>query len=90
MGDSFLSQFSDGICMGANASISHTTQLRPMTTQTQATDQALTVEQLEALNGGDAMGQAAYIAGTMSTLGVFALVDGLTGWHLQKDAFAHY
>ena len=49
----FFNQFSDGMSIGANASISHTTKPRPMTTQTQtqATDQVLTDEQLEDLNG---------------------------------------
>ena len=53
---------------------------------TQLTPQAVTDEQLAAVDGGDRAGEAAYIAGTISTFGVFALVDGLRGWPLHKDA----
>ena len=53
---------------GVNTSISHTTQLRPMTTQTQtlATDQVMTDEQLEALNGGDFLETLAYIGSLLA------------------------
>ena len=64
-------------------------QLRPMTTQTQtqATDQALTDEQLEALNGGGFWGTLGYQAGNVVTGGLLGFVDTATGGHVAKEAY---
>ena len=56
-------------------------------TQTQATDQDLTDEQLEALNGGDSWGILGYHAANALTLGLFGLVDIATGGHVANEAY---
>ena len=83
MGDSFRSQFSDGMCIGANASITHTTQPRPMTTQTQAADQVLTDEQLEALNGAGPVSEAFWAIDNLMTFGIPLLIDESTGFNVK-------
>ena len=59
-----------------------------MTTKTQATDQVLTEEQLEALNGGGFWGGLAYILGDVVTLGGQSIADELTGGHIREGAFS--
>ena len=54
-------------------------------TQSQATDQVLTDEQLEALNGGSFWGAFGYIAGNALTGGLFGMVDAATGSHVYND-----
>ena len=56
-------------------------------TQTQATDQALTDEQLEALNGGGFWGILGYQTGNVVTGGLFGLVDKATGGHVANEAY---
>ena len=70
----------------ANASITHTTQPRPMTTQTQMTDQVLTDEQLEALNGAGAGALFGWNLANVFTLGIPAIIDSTTGSHIKKAA----
>ena len=88
MGDSFLSQFSDGMCIGGKYPDLTHNQLRPMTIQTQAADQVLTDEQLEALNGGGFWGGLFYILGDVVTLGGQSVADELTGGHIREGAFS--
>ena len=57
-----------------------------MTTQTQETDQVLTDEKLEALNGGGFWGSLGYLAGNVVTGGLFGVVDAATGGHVFRDA----
>ena len=56
-------------------------------TQTQATDQVLTEEQLEALNGGSVWGTLGYLVGNTVTGGMLGLVDTATGGHVANEAF---
>ena len=63
-------------------------QLRPMTTQTQATDQVLTDEQLEALNGGDFLGVLKYILYSAGSMGVYPVVDAISGAPKLQKAFS--
>ena len=84
MGDSYLTELSDGICIGANASISHTTKPRPMNTQ--PTDQALNDEQLKALNGGGAGAMLGWAFANIPTLGIPIIVDAATGGHVTRAA----
>ena len=84
MGDSVSSQFSDGMCIGANASVSHTTQLRPMTTQISAP--ALTDEQLKAINGAGIGAMLGWAAVNVPTLAIPIIVDAATGGHITKAA----
>ena len=64
---------------GENASITHTTQPKPMTAQTQATDQVLTDEQLEELNGGNLMNAMGYIGMSILTVGAYPFFDAIEG-----------
>ena len=84
MGDSCLRQLSDGMSIGANASISHTTKPRPMTTQISAA--ALTDEQLESLNGAGAGAMLGWAFANIPTLGIPIIVDAATGGHVTKAA----
>ena len=60
-----------------------------MTTQTQsqAKDQVLTNEQLEALNGGGFWETLGYQAGNVVTGGLFGLVNTATGGHVANKAY---
>ena len=84
MGDSFLTQLSDGMCIGANASISHTTKPRPMNTQLSAP--ALTDEQLKAVNGAGIGAMLGWAAVNVPTLAIPIIVDAATGGHVTKAA----
>ena len=84
MGDSFLTQLNDGMCIGANASISHTTKPRPMNTQLSAP--ALTDEQLQSLNGAGAGATLGWAFANIPTLGIPIIVDAATGGHVTRDA----
>ena len=57
-----------------------------MTTQTQATDQVLTDEQLEALNGAGAGATLGWAFANIPTLGIPIIVDAATGGHVTKAA----
>ena len=87
MGDSCLGQLSDGMSLGANASISHTTKPRPMNTHVSAP--ALSDEQLESLNGSGVLGTLGYIAANAVTFGGFSAVDLATGGHIADETFLH-
>ena len=67
----------------ANASITHTTQPRPMTTQTQATDQALTDEQLEALNGAGPVSTFFWVVDNFMGFGIPMVIDESTGFNVK-------
>ena len=84
MGDSYLSQLSDGMSIGANASISHTTKPRPMTTQLSAP--ALSDEQLQSLNGAGAGATLGWAFANIRTLGIPIIVDAATGGHVTDAA----
>ena len=84
MGDSCLSQLSDGMSIGANASISHTTKPRPMNTQVSAP--ALSDEQLQSLNGGGAGATLGWAFANIPTLGIPIIVDAATGSNVTKAA----
>ena len=53
---------------------------------TQATDQALNNEQLEALNGGGAGAMLGWAFANIPTLGIPIIVDAATGGHVTKAA----
>ena len=53
---------------------------------TQATDQALNNEQLEALNGGGAGTMLGWAFANIPTLGIPIIVDSATGGHVTKAA----
>ena len=84
MGDSYLDQLSDGMSIGANASISHTTKPRPMTTQLSAP--ALSDEQLQSLNGAGTGATLGWVFGNILTGGIPIIVDAATGGHVTRDA----
>ena len=84
MGDSCLGQLSDGMSLGANASISHTTKPRPMNTHISAP--ALTDEQLQSLNGAGAGATLGWVFGNILTGGVPIIVDAATGGNVTKAA----
>ena len=84
MGDSFLTQLSDGMCIGANASISHTTKPRPMNTQVSAP--ALTDEQLQSINGAGAGATLGWAFANIFTGGIPIIVDAATGGNVTKAA----
>ena len=84
MGDSFLTQLNDGMCIGANASISHTTKPRPMNTQLSAP--ALSDEQLQSLNGAGAGATLGWAFANIPTLGIPIIVDAATGGDVTKAA----
>ena len=84
MGDSCLTQLDDGMCIGANASISHTTKPRPMTTQLSAP--ALSDEQLQSLNGAGAGAMLGWAFANIPTLGIPIIVDAFTGGHITDAA----
>ena len=67
---------------------SHTQPTQTTTIQTQAADQVLTDEQLEALNGGGFWGGLFYILGDVVTLGGQSVADELTGGHIREGAFS--
>ena len=54
-----------------------------MTTQTQATDQALTDEQLEALNGAGPVSEAFWAIDNLMTFGIPLLIDESTGFNVK-------
>ena len=86
MGDSFFSELSDGMCIGVKCfGLTHN-QLRPMTTQTQtqATDQALTDEQLEDLNGAGGVAWFFWALDDAMGLGIPWAIDSVTGNHVEK------
>ena len=83
MGDSFLSQFSDGMCIGGNCLDLTHNQLRPMTTQTQATDQALTDVQLEDLNGAGPVSEFFWVIDNMMSFGIAGAIDDRTGFNVK-------
>ena len=85
MGDSFSSQISNSMCIGGKCFDLTHNQLRPMTTQTQATDQVLTDEQLEDLNGGGFWGDLGYIGANFATGGLLGVVDLATGGHAYNE-----
>ena len=58
-------------------------------TQTQATDQVLTDEQLETLNGGGFWGDLGYWMANAATLGLLAPIDHATGGHVHNDFLNH-
>ena len=84
MGDSCLTQLSDGMSIGANASISHTTKPRSMNTQLSAP--ALTDEQLQSLNGAGTGATLGWVFGNILTGGIPIIVDAATGGHVTRDA----
>ena len=84
MGDSSLSQLSDGMCIGANASVSHTIKPRPMNTQVSAP--ALSDEQLHSLNGAGAGATLGWVFGNILTGGIPIIVDAATGGNVTKAA----
>ena len=84
MGDSCLTQLSDGMCIGANASISHTTKPRPMNTQISAP--ALSDEQLQSIKGAGAGATLGWVFGNILTGGIPIIVDAATGGNVTKAA----
>ena len=57
-----------------------------MNTQTQATDQVLTEEQLEAINGGGGLETVGWVVANILTFCVPLIVDGATGGHITRAA----
>ena len=57
-----------------------------MNIQTQATDQVLTEEQLEAVNGGGGAETLGWVFANIFTLGIPIIVDAATGGHITKAA----
>ena len=57
-----------------------------MNTQTQATDQVLTEEQLEAVNGGGGAETVGWLIANIFTFGIPISVDAATGGHITKAA----
>ena len=57
-----------------------------MTTQTQASDQVLTDEQLEDLNGAGAGATLGWVFGNILTGGIPIIVDAATGGNVTKAA----
>ena len=57
-----------------------------MTTQTQVTDQVLTDEQLEDLNGAGAGATLGWVFGNILTGGIPIIVDAATGGKVTKAA----
>lgn len=60
-----------------------------MTTQTQATDQVLTDEQLEDLNGAGAVASMFWGIDIMLGLGIPYIVDDATGGNVAKAVRSH-
>ena len=86
MGDSLSGQLSDGMCIGGkNLDFTHN-QRRPMTTQIKSTDQVLTDEQLEALNGAGVGATLGWAFANIPTLGIPIIVDAATGGHVTDAA----
>ena len=83
-GDLFFNQFSDGMSIGANASISHTTKPRPMNTRVSAA--ALSDEQLQSLNGAGAGAMLGWAFANIPSLGIPIIVDAFAGGHITDAA----